>query len=424
MQKFTRYYEAISYLEGLSNLPTESNYMIDRRNLPDYLKRMRYFLRLLGNPHRNIKYIHVTGTAGKGSVTNMLHEVLLASGKNVGSFTSPFVTTTIEKIKVGDLYISPDEFTDILEKIKPAIDLAYLKGPWGRPSYFEILLAIGFIYFKQKKCEWVVLEVGCGGRYDATNVIEKPLVTAITNIDFDHMELIGPTLQKIAYEKVGIIKKGSMFFTSEQRPRFLMFFKSVCAETGADFHSIPHQDSYDIYNKTLVTEISRALKIPDTQITKGIENHHIQCRFEIMQKNPMIVLDGAHNRIKVRSTIENLKKLAYRKLFLIVGISNNKEHLSILSQLVPLADHAFFTRFQVKERKCAHPKELLEKSEGFFKKGSKYTIYLDNKEALAHAKKLAGKDDLILVVGSFFLAGELRKIWYSEEHILAKRKYN
>jgi dihydrofolate synthase/folylpolyglutamate synthase len=422
MQKFTRYYEAISFLEGLSNLPMRGDYMIDRTNLDDYLNRINYFLDLLGNPQDGQKYIHITGTAGKGSVTNMLHEILLAAGKNVGSFTSPFVTTTIEKIKVGNLYISPDEFADIVEEMKPHINYAYLHSPYGKPSYFEIILAVGFVYFKRKKCDWVVLEVGCGGRYDATNVIKNPVVTAITNIDYDHMELIGPTLEDVAYEKAGIIKKNSKFFTSEQRPKFKKFFKETCEDVGASFAFIPHQDSYDAYNKKLTAEIAISLDIPAAKISEGIKKSRLQCRFEIMQKKPLVILDGAHNKIKVKSTVDNLKKTSFKKLITIIGIADSKEHASILSRVVPISDRVFFTRFQIKDRKCAHPKELLQKSKRHLKRGVKTEVLLDCHQALSTALAKAGPHDAILVVGSFFLAGELRKKWMSEEDVLSKRK--
>ena len=154
MSKFERYYKAVSFLEGLNNLPLQGDYMIDKHHADIYLKRMRYFLELLGNPDRGHKFIHIAGTSGKGTVTNMIHEILLASGTKVGSFTSPFVATSIEKIKVGDKYISPDEFADIVDYIKPFIDMSYVNGPYGRPSYFEIFLAIALVYFKRQKCDW------------------------------------------------------------------------------------------------------------------------------------------------------------------------------------------------------------------------------------------------------------------------------
>lgn len=432
MNRFDRYYKAIHFLEGLNNLPLQGDYVIDKHHADIYLKRMRYFLELIGNPDKNINYIHIAGTSGKGTVTTMVHEILTSAGKNVGSFTSPSVSTSLEKIRVKDLYISPDEFADIVAYLKPFINKAYIEGPYGRPSYFEIFLAIAFVYFKQKKCEWVVLEVGLGGRFDATNVIEKPVVTAITNIDYDHTDILGKTLKKIAHDKAGIIKKGSVFFTTEQSKSILTIFKKICDEKKVPFNhlELPPHSSYNSYNSELSSAIAhhidRDLKIDrdikNSYIQEGIKNTRLMCRFEIMQSNPMVVLDGAHNRSKIKTTIENIEKLTFKKLYLIIGISDNKDHISILKQIVPYGDHIFFTRFQNKDRKCAHPKELLKKSKKYLKKSSKTYIDLDAEHALDEALKKAGDKDLIVVAGSFFLAGELRKRWISEEEILEKRK--
>lgn len=422
MNKFQKYHKAINFLEGLDNLPLQGDYMIDKHHADVYIRRMRYFLELLGNPDKKIKFIHITGTSGKGTVTNAVHEILHAAGKKVGSFTSPSVTTSIEKIKVRDKYIAPDEFADIVDYLKPFIDKAYIEGPYGRPSYFEIFLAIAMVYFQRQKCEWVVLEVGLGGRYDATNVIESPVVTAITNIDYDHTELLGKTLKKITYDKAGIIKRGSVAFTTEQRPSLLKLFDEISKEKHVSLNMLPKQDGYREYNKQLATAIARHIGITDKYITQGIKSARLVCRFEIIQDKPMVILDGAHNRSKIKSTIDNLKRLEFKKLYLIIGIADNKDHISILEQIIPEADYIFFTRFQNRDRKSAHPKELLTKSKEFFKKGTESEIYLDAENALSKALKLAKSDDLILVAGSFFLAGELRKHWYSEDIVLEKRK--
>ncbi len=419
---FESYYKSVKYLESLSNLPIVGDYMIDRNHPEIYLKRMRYFLNLLGNPDKDFKFIHITGTSGKGSVTNMLHEILFASGKKVGSFTSPYVVTSIEKIKVQDKYISPDDFVDIVDYLKPFIDRSYLEGPYGRPSYFEIFLAIALLYFRRQKCEWVVLEVGLGGRYDATNVIEKPLIAAITNIDYDHTEVLGRTLEKIAYDKAGIIKPGSVFFTTEQRKQILQIFDSISREKNVQVHNLSFQNDYQEYNKELARAVAVHLKIEDKYIDKGLRKARLPCRFEIVQNNPTVILDGAHNRSKMGSTIYNLDKVKYNKLFLLISISDSKDHESILEQIIPKADHILFTRFQNPNRKCAHPKELFEKSKQYVKKSSEARMYLDPEAALADALKLAKSDDLVLITGSFFLAGELRKIWYPEDQILRQRK--
>lgn len=421
MGKFDRYYKTINFLEGLSNLPLRGDYMIDKHHAGVYLKRMRYFLNLLGNPDKDLKFIHIAGTSGKGTVTNMIHEILCASGKKVGSFTSPFVITSIEKIKVNNKYISPDEFADTVDYLKSFIDKTYTEGPYGRPSYFEIFLAIALLYFKSQKCNWVVLEVGLGGRFDATNVIGKPIITAITNIDYDHTELLGKTLKKIAFDKAGIIKRGSVFFTTEQRPTLLKIFDEVCDKIGVSIHKLSLQSNYHEYNKELATTIAKHLGITEKHIDRGIKNARLMCRFEVVQKKPWVILDGAHNRAKIKTTIDNLKQFRFEKLYLIIGISDNKNHISMLKQIIPPADYVFFTRFQNKDRKCAHPKELFKKAKKYLGEKAGAEILLDPERALIRALKKAGQKDLILIVGSFFLAGEIRKFWFLEEKILEKR---
>ncbi len=422
MQKFQRYHESISYLEGLSNLPIEANYMLKSNNPDLYLKRMRYFLNLIGNPDKNLKFIHITGTAGKGTVTNMIHEVIFNSGKKVGSFTSPFVTTSIEKIKVQDKYISPDEFAIIVDYLKPYIDKAYLNCPYGRPSYFELFFAIALIYFKKEKCDFIVLEVGLGGRYDATNVIRKPIITAITNIDYDHTEILGKTLKKIAYDKAGIIKTGSRFFTCENRKHIINLFKDICKNKKVKFNKIKKQEDYLMDNIALVEAICRELEIESDYIKNGIDKAKLQCRFEIMQDKPLIVIDGAHNRAKIKSTINNLKKLKFDKLHLIIGVAENKDSDSIFKQIIPFADSIILTRFQIKDRKCAHPKRLLNLSKKYLKSKSKVKIFLDSEQAFVSGFKMANKNDLILITGSFFLAGEIREKWITENWVLENRR--
>lgn len=409
------YFETVQFLEGLANVRGRKDFMEDQSNPDLYLKRMRYFLDLIGNPHkRNFKYIHIAGTSGKGSTVAMLYEALRAVGKNVGSFTSPFITTTIEKIKVNDKYISPDEFVEIVDYLKPYIDQAYLSSPYGGPSYFEILNAVGFLYFAKKKCEWVILEVGCGGRYDATNVIEKPVATAVTSIDFDHTKLLGNTLKKIAYQKAGIMKKGAPFFTTEQRPHLLKVFKNLAKSKRIKFVPVKAGGDHQNYNEALVKAILGYLKIPNSKIKRP----QLPCRFEILQKNPIIVLDGAHSVSKIKSTVENLKKLKFKKLILVLAITASKDIDGICKIIVPHADYVLATRFSMPFRKCANPKELVSACKKYKKQSAKMEMFMDPNQALARALKKAGQKDLVLATGSFFLTGELRKRCYPEKRIL------
>ncbi len=422
MNNFDRYCRAVAYIDSLGNLPLFAEYMNPARppHPEIYLKRMRYFLRLLGNPERGFKFVHITGTSGKGTVATMIHNSLMAAGKKSGLFTSPFVVCPIEKIQVGSLYIAPDEFAALVEKIKPAIDKAYVSGEFGRPSHFEIYLAVAFLYFKRIQCEWAVLEVGCGGRYDATNIIPPPVASAITCIDYDHTEILGDTLEKIARDKAGIIKKSSKLFTTEKRPALLEIFKRACREKGASYSEVASEavDS----NEALATAVARSIGVSEESIKKGIALTRLPARFEIVARKPLTTIDGAHNRSKMAHTVGLLKKEKFRKLLLVFGICDNKDSHDVLRQVVPLADEIFFTRSASRDRRPAPPARLLKESRRYLKPGARTETFLDSADALSVARARAGKNDCILVTGSFFLAGEARACWFPEEKILKSRR--
>ncbi|MEM7031910.1 MAG: Mur ligase family protein [Chloroflexota bacterium] len=416
-------YKAATYfLDSLINLPVQHDYLKAHTSPAIYLKRTQYFLDLVNNPEQGGRYIHIAGTAGKGTVSNLIQKMLLNQGHKVGVYTSPFLTTAIEKIKVDDLYISPQTFVTILEGMKPAINQAYRLSPYGGPSYFEIMLAIGLTYFQQQQCDWIILEVGLGGRYDATNIIPDPKVTAITNIDYDHTELLGRSLTKIAYAKAGIIKTNSHFFTTEQRPHLLKQFKTICSQVEATYHhvSTKGQDRTSA-NQALVTKIGHYLEVDQYHIETAFKDFRLPGRFEVLQNNPQVILDGAHNAVKAQTTVANLKMCQYRSLYLIIGLKQDKETEAILSLLVPLAHHTFVTRFQVANYRCVHPVTLFAQAQNYCTDKASVEMFLDPHQALQKVLKMADPQDLVLITGSFYLAGELRTHWYDEDRILETR---
>jgi len=415
-----RYHKAVAYLEGLINAPRDAEYMKGKVRSDVYIKRLRYLLNLLGNPQKGMKYVHVAGTAGKGTVASMVANMLTSAGYKVGVDTSPFVTTSAEKIQVNGRYIAPGEFADIIDYLKPYLDIAHQDSPYGLPSYFEIFFTVAFIHFKRQKCDWVVLEAGLGGRYDASNVIEDPVITVVTNVDYDHTEILGKTLKKIAYDKAGIIKTGSTFFTTEQRPHLLKIFKQICKDKRVPLHPLTNAGSIRDTNAGLINAIGRQLGIGQRYIDKALNSTKLPARFEVMQKAPMVVLDGAHNRAKMRSTVANLKGLDYKKLHLIIALADNKDYDQVLGEIVPYADHIHLTRFSMNLRKCAPPNRLSPVVKRYSKHAVSIEIFLDPEQALMQAMKSVSKDDLVLITGSFFLAGELRQLWHTEEEILIK----
>ncbi|MDO8599243.1 MAG: hypothetical protein Q7S02_03990, partial [bacterium] len=321
----------------------------------------------------------------------------------------------------------------VVEELKPAIDRAYTESPYGGPSYFELCFAIALRYFERMSCEWVVCEVGCGGRYDATNVIRQPVVTAITNIDLDHTDILGDTVTAIAHDKVGIAKRGSQFFTTEQRPRILRMFRDTCTRVGASFRVVQPLDrgssmlrgamrgDHQAANAALAAAIGRAIGLPERVIGAGIAQARLPCRFEVMQQRPIVVLDGAHSVVKMRSVAAALDTIRYRRLILVISVARDKNVAGILAAIISKADHIVATRFSMKDRKCCTPVALARMAARYRRVGASTTIRHDARQALDNALRLADPQDLVLVTGSFFLAGELRTRWIPEAEILEQR---
>lgn len=421
---FNSYFHAIQFLESFSNIP-QPDYMKARRRSDFYLQRSAKLIQNLNIDLNKFQFIHIAGTSGKGSTVAAIHEILRQAGYKVGSYYSPHTTTTIERIKVNGHYISPRDFVDILNIIKPILARMLFNDPLGSPSYFETLLAIALLYYQKTGCRYVILETGCGGEFDATNIIPRPLVTAITNIGLDHTEILGKTLAKIATTKAGIIKPRSAFFTMEKRPHLLKIFQKICQQKKAKFIPVnPDQSSTSLSeiknNFILAANICHYLNIEKKYIDLGLNSMFIPCRFETVQKKPLVILDGAHNPDKINFVIANLRKMSYLRLFLIIAINADKDFKTMIKNIAPLADVVHITRHLAGERPCADLKLMYNQ---FLDANKKITthIFLDPWQALSAALTQAKSQDAVLITGSFYLAGELRKQWISEEQILHTR---
>ncbi|OJI07642.1 hypothetical protein BK004_00970 [bacterium CG10_46_32] len=413
-----------------------------------YVERVREFSKHLGNPlRRGVRFIHVAGTAGKGTTTAYLHNILHKAGNRVGSFTSPYATTSIEKIKVNNKLIDPNVFVELVEQLKPVINKMEKEYAYGRPSYFEIFFMVALLYFKKMKCNWVVLEVGCGGRFDP-GIIFPNAISAITNIGLDHTQLLGKTLPKIAKEKAGIIRENSHLFTTEKRLSILKIFKKICKEKNTKIHIIKEGmyaskrcagDAHFVArmmersdpserrnahprtpaNASLASMVAKHLKISDRIIQDAITDTSLPCRFEIIQKNPLIILDGAHNPDKIKNVVHNLKHLTYGRLYTMFASGTLKDARSMVRQLARVSDIMMVTTVQGKGKTFYSPKELAR----FVPQGVKKTTVANPQAALAAILKKIKPDDCLLITGSFYLAGELRKRWMSEETVLTNRNH-
>ncbi len=429
---FKEYYKTIKYLASLNKMTEQKNYMRNRhKDGKFFLLRMQELAGRLNIDLKQFKFIHIAGTAGKGTTTAMLHNILNQAGKKVGSYYSPHPTTTIERIKVGTKFISPNAFVKLVDEIKPTVKLMAKNSNFGPPSYFEILLAVALEYFTQQKCEYVVLETGCGGEFDATNIIPQPLITAITNIGYDHTQLLGKTLTKIATTKAGIIKPNSIFITTEKRITLLKIFKRICQQKKAKFISIKPDKLNSLRNNILLAnKIAQELKIKKKFISAGIKQTKLSCRFENIQNKPRVILDGAHNLDKIKTVFNKLKQIKFDKLYLIFTLNANKDIKGIINYLGKTLTTNFknqeikiiLTKYLVKERHCAEPKIIKKLLLADF---DNLNIKIETRPhlALKQALKKARQNDLILITGSFYLAGELRKNWINEKQLLKERAY-
>ncbi len=436
------YQEALQYLDRFVNLEKKDVYDYD---LSFKLDRMRKLCSLLGDPQDEVRAIHVAGTKGKGSTSAMIQSILKNSGFKTGLYTSPHLASFRERIRIDDELISEDDVGGILDTIRAAVD----EMGDDEPSFFEIYTALAYIYFKDKGADFAVYEAGLGGRLDATNVVE-PLVCAITPISYDHTGILGDTLEKIAYEKAGIIKNNSICVSAPQPAEALSVIEKVCRERDTElvligrdikFNELDASGEQEVFSVTALFEkydnlhmkllgfhqvINAAVAIGVIEglrlsgvsvgrpsIKRGIESVKWPGRLEVVRKrSPRIILDGAQNKASADALARSVKKLfKYGKLILVLGISKDKDIIGILKELVPISDTIILTKSEITER-AMDPAAI----HGLITPRSKDVIITrDVKDALDKAIRKAGPSDLVLVTGSLFVVGQARKILVKDQ---------
>jgi dihydrofolate synthase / folylpolyglutamate synthase len=393
------------------------------------LKAITELLSQLGNPQNSYKTILIAGTNGKGSTAAMIASILCSAGYKVGLYTSPHLVDVRERIVINGKKISLKEFNQTI---------AYVKDKKEQPvTYFEFLTAAVFVYFQRQKVEIAVLEVGLGGRLDATNVC-KPLVSVITNIALDHMDYLGNTLDSIAREKAGIIKQKGICITAAKQNKVLEVLKNVCLRHRAKLYrlgrdikikkqkdgilnyeglyrnlknlKIPLQGDHQLSNAALALAAielceKKGFSIADTAIYAGLKNTHWEARLEVLQNQPLFLLDGAHNPAGISVLCRTLKKdFSYRRLILIFGALADKDYRRMLQKIVPLASIIILT--QLKTKRAVPVNDIMET----VKKMGYPAIVTENVgQAIERAQAMAKKQDLICATGSFYLAGEVKQ---------------
>lgn len=405
------------------------------------LTRMEELLEGLGNPQEQLKFIHVAGTNGKGSVCAMTARILQCAGFVTGLFTSPVIADYREQFQINGEMISKEEFARLAGTVKLVCE--QMSDP---PSEFEKAVALAFLYFSQNNCNLVVLEVGLGGMDDATNVIKTPEVAAIVNIDYDHMGFLGDTLSQIAEKKAGIIKEGGVVVVSKQKEEVMDVLLETCEKQHANL--INASDSqikvrkkslngqcfdYERKNGTstkelqqlklsllgdhqrgnaaVVLEIIECLNlkgyhISEDAIRKGMKSVRWPGRFEVVSKKPLIIVDGAHNPDGIHALYHNLMEYCPGKKFVfITGILKDKNYDEMLKQMIPLADS--FVTIAPDNPRALSAKECAEaiKSCGF---DGEIFVSLDKKQAVSWAIQVAKQKEVgVCAFGSLYSVGAL-----------------
>lgn len=360
------------------------------------LKNISELMESFDNPQLDYKTIHVAGTNGKGSTCSFISSILEKQGYKVGIYTSPHLVDFRERIKVNGNMISKRSVVSILKKIKPRIK---------DHTFFEVVTAIAFIYFKQQNVDFAVFEVGMGGRLDATNII-NPEVAVITNISFDHVQHLGDTIEKIAFEKAGIIKPYAEVVTSEDC-KSMKVIRNACKKKKcrlnivkpkrirSSLHGDFQYQNISLALKTIDVLIKKGFNISNNAIKKGLDEARWPGRFDFVSENT--VFDCAHNISGARALAKELKKMK-KDIYLILGIMKDKDIRGICSALAPLAEEIIITR--PKTARAAMPGRIA----GFIKR--KVVAVSSVEDALEYARYKAGKKGLVVLTGSIFTVGE------------------
>ena len=397
------YKDTISYLYEKLPMYQRSGSIAYKKDIGNIIKASE----ILGNPHLDFKSIHIAGTNGKGSTSHMISSVLQEAGYKVGLYTSPHLKDFRERIKINGNMISKRFVINFIKKHKSNFEKIHM-------SFFELTVAMAFNYFSEENIDIAVIECGLGGRLDSTNII-LPEVSVITNISLDHTDLLGDTLEKIALEKSGIIKKNTpVIIGREQKETKRIFEQKASKENSKIIYAKNFNYKCDLkgyYQKenidTAITTIKNLnkFKIAEKDIKKGlnniVKNTSLLGRWQIMSNEPLIICDTAHNIDGLNEVVNQINKIQFNNLHFIIGLVNDKNIDSILS-ILPKKAYYYFC--QAKVPRAMNKTDLQIESKKFNLKGK---IFHSVKKALNQAKKRAKRNDLIFVGGSTFVVAEI-----------------
>lgn len=417
------YQESVDFIHG-----------IDRFGSKPGLRRIQQLLERMGNPQQHLRFIHVAGTNGKGSTCTMVSRTLTRAGYRTGLYISPFVLDFRERIQVDGEMIDPQDLAESTTLVKAHWDDLNREG--DTPSEFETLVAVAFDYFLRRQVDVVVLEVGMGGRFDATNVIGTPLVSVITSLSLDHTEHLGDTMDKIAMEKCGIVKPGGVTVCyPQQDPAALKVVRRRCAQEGnqlilpgqaqvkgMDFFgtkmvygglelTVPLIGAHQVLNASVAVETLRAagargLPVTDADIIEGIGQTSFPARLEVLSRRPTIVLDGAHNPSGAQVLGEALHLLEGRSIHAVMGMLGYKDVGTALGYILPHCKSLSAVPV-VNNPYTMSAEELAERARPLC---PQVEVWQDPADGVRAALARCGPEDVLLVCGSLYLASHLRPL--------------
>ena len=425
--KFTDYNTCLDWLFGL-----------ERAGIKYDLNNITALLEFLGNPQDSFKSIHIAGTNGKGTVASVINSMLIQAGKSTGLYTSPHILDFRERVIVNGSMISKKFVIDFTNRLVPLIEKI-------KPSFYEVNTAMAFEYFKFKRVEYGVVETGLGGRLDSTNII-TPIISIITSISIEHTDYLGDTIEKIAFEKAGIIKKGIPCVVGKLTPAALDVVKQRAEELNAPLTIASQVAKAEIekygsngftfslsdesktltglkfpvqgdYQKLNIATSYAAMKIiskndgislTDRIIKKGfsnlISNSLFHGRFQFIRHKPKIIIDVSHNPQALSNLFESLKNVKYDKLYVLFGLLSDKDHKACIEQIEKLKGDVVLTKPNYK--RAAEPVDLFD----HITKKNMFVVIEDFQLAVSYIKDKINKNDLLLVTGSFFMVSDFLRL--------------
>ncbi len=433
-----QYRQALHRLLGLTSAERLSTHPARRASRD--LGRMEALLAALGDPHLRVPAIHVVGTKGKGSVAALLQSALVEAGYRVGLYTSPHLHSFRERIAVDREPCSPDDFTELVERVWPAVE-GVGTSPHGWPTTFEVLTAMAFVAFAARACAYQVVEAGVGARLDATNVVPRPLLSVLTTISLDHTDLLGDTVEQIAWDKAHAVKAGRPVVVAPQPAAALAAIRAAAAARGAPVVDVagayawqrgafdrggqefqvagptgvirgwlPLLGEHQLENAACALAACDALRaegvaLPATAVVAGLARVRWPGRLEVLAEAPMVVVDGAHNADAAARLADAVRDyLPHRRLLLVLGASADKDLVGLVAGLAPVTSRVLAGR--ARHPRSRDPAAIVSL---FARAGVAGAAYPSVAAALAAARAEAAADDLVLATGSLFVVAEARE---------------